>query len=263
MNQIRPKKSLGQHFLTSEKVLHRILDAAEPLEGALAVEVGPGTGVLTQGLLERGARVVAVEKDEALAAKLADEAGERLTVIGGDILITNLHEVIGSRPYRVVANIPYYLSGRLFRYFFEQAPRPESLILLIPNEVAERLTAGPGELNLLGLSAQLHGEPEILFTVPPTSFRPAPKVDSAVVRVRIFPEPAPLSREILTLARHAFAGRRKQLRSSLSAGLQLPASDIEGLLASAGIQPSRRPQELSIAEWASLAKAAVERGVLS
>lgn len=262
MNQIRPKKSLGQHFLVDEKVLRRILDAAEPLQDAVVVEIGPGTGVLTRGLLERGARVIAVEKDEALAADIA-EAGEKLTVIPGDILTINLHEAVAGRSYRVVANIPYYLSGRLFRYFFEQAPRPESLILLIQKEVAERLTAEPGELNLLGLSAQLHGEPEILFTVPPTAFRPAPKVDSAVVRVRIFPEPTPLSREILILARHAFAGRRKQLRSSLSAGLRRPTAEVERLLAAAGLEPARRPQELSVEEWSRLARSALEQGVLS
>jgi 16S rRNA (adenine1518-N6/adenine1519-N6)-dimethyltransferase len=260
MEKLRPKKSLGQHWLVSERVLAGILDAAEPLGGRLVVEVGPGTGMLTRGLLERGARVIAVEKDEELAARL--EAGERLRVVAGDILETNLREFV-AEPYAVVANIPYYLSGRLFRYFFEQAPRPGAMVLLVQQEVAERLTAGPGEMSLLGLAAQLHALPELLFEVPPSAFRPAPRVSSAVVRLRLFDEPLAHSPEILQLARHAFAGRRKQLRSSLSAGLRIQASEVEHMLHAAGLESHRRPQELTVEEWGRLATSALERGVLS
>jgi 16S rRNA (adenine1518-N6/adenine1519-N6)-dimethyltransferase len=256
MEKIRAKKSLGQHFLTSEKVLRRILDAAEPLPASLVVEIGPGTGVLTRGLLERGARVVAVEKDETLAARLAhDFSHKELTIVPGDILEVDLNECVEMKPYQVVANIPYYLSGRLFRYFFEEAPRPERLTLLIQKEVAERLLNRPGEGNLLGLAARLHSNPELLFTVPASAFRPAPKVESAVVRLRLHPEPHPRASEILRLARYAFAGRRKQLRGTLAAGLQISPSRAAKRLERAGIDPTRRPQELSLPEWERLQEA--------
>jgi 16S rRNA (adenine1518-N6/adenine1519-N6)-dimethyltransferase len=259
----KPKKSLGQHYLIDQQVLASIVKAAKPLRGSLVVEVGPGQGALTSELLKDGAEVVAVEKDDYLAPELRRHfEGSKLLVVHADILEVNLADLLGGRPYRVVANIPYYLTGRLFRYFFEDAPRPTELLILIQKEVAERLVARPGEMNLLGLAAQLHSMPKKLFDVSPKAFHPRPRVTSSLVQLRLKPEPDPLRREIMTLARFAFAERRKQLHNSLKAGLQLSEEQVSDLLKLAAVKGTTRPQDLSITDWQRLTITAKKQGIL-
>jgi 16S rRNA (adenine1518-N6/adenine1519-N6)-dimethyltransferase len=262
--RFKPKKSLGQHYLVDQQVLASIIEAAKPLKDCLIVEVGPGQGVMTNELLENGAEVVAVEKDDFLAPELRKRfVGNKLTVVHADILEVNLGDLLEGRPYRVVANIPYYLTGRLFRYFFEDAPRPTELLLLIQKEVAERLTAKPGDMSLLGLAAQLHSKPKKLFDVPSKAFHPRPRVTSALVQLKLKPEPDPLRREIMTLARFAFAERRKQLHNTLKAGLQLSEEQTSSLLAAAKVKGTARPQELALSDWKHLAEKAKKQGIFS
>lgn len=250
-----PKKSLGQHWLRDQSVLDRIIAAAQIQPGEQILEIGPGEGVLTKRLLAAGARVLAIEKDESLIPSLHSQfpiPDSQFQLIPGDVLEVNLPALLEGRPYRVIANIPYYLSGRLFRFFFDEAPRPSGLILLIQREVAERLISTG---SLLGLSAALSGETQILFSVPATAFHPRPKVQSAVVEVKLYSEPGKDAEAILVLARHAFAGRRKQLRNSLAAGLHLGAPRVEAWLNQAEISPTARPEELGVEEWRRLVRA--------
>jgi 16S rRNA (adenine1518-N6/adenine1519-N6)-dimethyltransferase len=200
---------------------------------------------------------VAVELDDALAAFLRrdiDDSG-RLTVIQGDARYLDVERHVGSRPYLVVANLPYSVATVIIRRFLDGPHRPDEMHVMVQREVAERMTARPPDMSLLGLACQLDTEPAIAFTVPADAFLPAPKVESAVVSMRVIPEPAlsPGERETLfRLATMAFQRRRKTLANGLSQGLAMPKGDIERFLAGAGIDPMRRPETLAAEDWLRL-----------
>lgn len=242
--RITPKKSLGQNFLVNEGVLDRIVAAAGVTASDTVVEIGPGNGALTRRLAATGARVIAVEKDRRLIAPLRDAfaAFPNVTITEGDALRWRPDAVAGS--YKVVANIPYYLTARLLRLILSDWPRPALAVLMVQSEVADRLRAVPPDMNLLALSVQLRATPRLVMRVSRGSFRPVPDVDSAVVLLTPRP-PAGDEEAVLALAKRAFAHKRKQLKASV------PADCFE----KAGIPSSRRPQELTTDDWRSLATA--------
>ena len=254
---VRLKKSLGQHLLVSPGVLDDIVRSAQIGPDDLVVEVGPGTGLLTTRLAEAAGRVVAVEIDAAMAARTREETRRwsSVAVVEGDILAQDPRVLAGGRPYLVVANLPYNAAAAIVRLFLESELQPRRVVVTVQREVAQEMCAEPGRLGLLGLSVQVYAHPRTVRRVAPGSFLPPPKVQSAVVRMDVRPEPA-APREALPdlfrIARAGFGSPRKQLRNSLSAGLGIAPRDVERWLSGCGIDPLRRPQTLSVAEWGKL-----------
>ena len=254
---LRPDKSLGQNFLVDETALLRVVDAAGIESGDEVLEVGPGLGGLTRHLADRARQVVAVELDGDLLPPLREVLAPypNVRLVQGDILALDPAEWMASPGYLVVANIPYYITSALIRHLLEARARPRRLVLTVQREVAERITAVPGEMSLLALSVQLYGKPQVVAHIPAGSFYPAPKVDSAVVRTDLYPTPLILDPHIPTffrLAKAGFSQKRKTLRNALSAGLACEPAQAEQLLRTAGIDPQRRAETLSLDEWGQI-----------
>jgi 16S rRNA (adenine1518-N6/adenine1519-N6)-dimethyltransferase len=252
-----PKKSLGQHWLTDEYILGEIANAATVEEADTVLEIGPGLGTLTAVLTQRVRRVVAVEFDGDLARQLAGRVkADNLTVIHQDILSYNLGQL--PTGYKVVANVPYYITSKIIQLLSEAHNPPSISALLVQREVAERLAARPGDMSIMSVAAQLYHEVDLGIDVPAYFFTPPPKVDSQVVvlRRRTSPLFADLdTKHFFTVVRAGFSERRKKLRSSLSGGLRISKEEADALLARAGISPEVRAQELSLEQWHTLSVA--------
>ena len=255
---LSPRKALGQHFLVSPGVLTRILDAADIAPNDPVVEVGPGLGVLTRGLVDRGARVTAVELDAEMAAALARSFAEqdRVRIIHADARTVDMASLAPpGEPYMVVANLPYYAATPIVRRFLEAEHPPRRLVVTVQREVARSMVAKPGGLGLLGLGVQFYGAPRIVATIRPGAFYPPPKVTSAVVRIDLHPQPLlPLSKRegFFALARAAFSSPRKQLRAR-SEPRARQASRRCGRPAPKGrSRPQAASGNLALDEWAAL-----------
>lgn len=258
---LRPDKRLGQNFLIEESELRKIIDIAQIGSSDTVLEIGPGLGSLTRLLAEQSQRVVAVELDEKLIPPLKEllSSFPNVQLVQGDILALNLDHLLGEISYRVVANIPYYITSALIRHLLEAKAKPYQMVLTVQREVAERITAKPGDMSLLALSVQVYGAPEVMARIPAEAFYPAPAVDSAVVRVNLYPEPImPTGRLsfFFRLAKAGFSQKRKTLRNSLSAGMHWSPPQAEAVLRSAGIDPQRRAETLSLEEWGKLVEVA-------
>ncbi len=259
---LRPKKSLGQNFLIAESALQRVVEAAELPPQAEVLEIGPGLGSLTVYLAQVAARVVAVEMDESLLPPLREVLAPYTNVelIPGDALQISPDDLFAHSGYFVVANIPYYITSALIRHLLTAAHRPQRIVLTVQREVAERICAVPGDLSLLAVSVQVFGAPSIRARLPAGAFYPPPKVDSAVVRVDLYPEPYVPEEHLdafFRLAKAAFSQKRKTLANALSAGLAWPKTRTRDWLQSLGIDPQRRAQTVSLSEWARLTQAFV------
>jgi 16S rRNA (adenine1518-N6/adenine1519-N6)-dimethyltransferase len=258
-HNMRPNKSFGQNFLVDRAVLESIVTAAELTSNDQVLELGAGTGVLTRELAKQARRVVAVELERDMLALLEETTGTLPNVerVARNLLYLDPAEVFGEEPYKLVANLPYYLTAAAFRHFLESASAPRLLVVMVQYEVAQRLTAAPGDLSLLGVSVQFYGNPRIVARVPASAFFPAPKVDSAIVRVDVAPRPA-LTREerdrFFRIVQAGFSERRKQLHNALTHSLHLKNEEVRAWLERAGIAPSRRAETLSIDEWLHLLK---------
>lgn len=263
MSDVIPKKSLGQHWLHDEAVLDQIVDCANVQAGDVVLEVGPGLGTLTRRLLARSADVTAVEFDETLARNLSETlledgpVGGNLTVVREDIL---RFELAGLTPgYKVVANIPYYLTSNLIRVLTE-SPSPFSVAaLLVQKEVAERAAAKPGQMSLLSVSAQFYCDVSLGPVVPAELFTPPPKVDSQVLVLKYREEPLFSdvdTKQFFRVVRAGFSQKRKTLQNALSGGLAISKDEARELCEAASITPTQRAQALSLDEWYSLYKVA-------
>jgi 16S rRNA (adenine1518-N6/adenine1519-N6)-dimethyltransferase len=256
-HNMRPNKSFGQNFLVDRSVLQKIVGAAQLDPNDEVLEVGAGTGVLTRELARHARRVVAVELERDMLALLAQttSAYANVELVARDLLLLDPAEIFGQAAYKLVANLPYYITAPTFRHFLESASPPRLLVVMVQWEVAQRIVAGPGELSLLGISVQFYGRPEIIARVPAQAFYPAPKVDSAILRVNVYPQ-APLAPEerkgFFRLVQAGFSERRKQLHNSLTHGLHRKNEVIRAWLAAAAIEASRRAETLSIEEWLRL-----------
>lgn len=262
-HQLHPKKGLGQNFLVDSTALERIVEAAEIPPGSTVLEVGPGLGSLTRYLAQFAERVVAVELDTALIGVLEEVLRDmpNVEVIHGDILDLDPTRLIGQDRYWVVANIPYYITSNLIRHLLEAPLKPQRIVLTVQREVAERITAGPGEMSLLALSVQVYGKPRVVTRIPAGAFYPPPNVESAVVRVDLYPEPIIRTEHLDTffrLAKAGFGQKRKTLRNSLSSGLERSTEQIVRLLQAVAIDPMRRAETLSMHEWKALTEALVQ-----
>lgn len=254
---LKARKSLGQNFLVVDSVRDAIIEAAALSEDDTVLEVGPGLGALTEKLAVSAGRVIAVELDTNLALKLGKKLGGYLNVriVQADILQQDLNDLVGESPYKVVANIPYYITSPILRYFTRAVSRPGLMIIMMQEEVAREIAAPEGRMGFLAVSMRLFSNPEIILRVPADSFYPVPRVDSAVVRFNMLPAPALDITDIdgfLDLVHCGLAAPRKQLRNSLSIGLKIEAADADNLLRRACIDPERRPGSLSLPEWAAL-----------
>lgn len=254
---LKPQRAAGQNFLLDEHVVEAMVDAADVQAEDTVLEIGPGFGILTKQLLATGAKVIAVELDQRLATWLKKHfsAAKNLQLVTGDIFRVRLPEYVQDGGYKLVANLPYSATGLLMRNFLTLPPRPSSLTVMLQRDVAKRLVAEPGEMSLLGLMAQYYSQPTHLFDVPKTSFFPVPAVTSAVVHGELVKNPdAEEAKKIFRLAKAAFSSRRKQVHNSLATMLGLSEDEVEKKLKKLGYDPRRRPQELSVDDWRTLAK---------
>ena len=256
--QVRPKDYLGQNFLIDEIALDDIVSAADLKKTDTVVEVGPGLGVLTQQLSERAGQVIAIEKDrfmmEILDVNL--KGLKNVKFHNMDVLRFNVDKHMRG-PYKVVANIPYYLTSHLFQYFLGFKNKPEAMVLLVQKEVGERVCAQPGDMSVLAVSVQLLSDPQIIAQVDRRSFWPIPKVNSVVLKIvpkNKFPEVTDEKR-FFRIVKVAFAAKRKQLHNNLSNGLGLSHEQVTAWLAQNKIDPKNRAEDLSMQDWVSLYKA--------
>jgi 16S rRNA (adenine1518-N6/adenine1519-N6)-dimethyltransferase len=260
---LHARHSLSQNFLVDVDVLEAILAEAAPAPGGQVLEIGPGLGFLTAGLLDAGAMVTAVELDRGLAGFLRDRFGAALgqagpgslRLIEGDALDQPLTRLL-PEPYDVVANLPYHITSPILHRLLERPPRPRRLVLMVQREVAERIAARPGSLSYLSVFVQYHAAVRIVRRVAPAAFEPAPAVDSAVIVIEPFAaddrlEPA-AEEALWRLVQAAFRERRKMIHNVLSRQLPVPGERIAAALAEAHIDPDRRPQTLAVGEWLRL-----------
>ena len=261
---IKPKKSLGQNFLVEPAGLNKVIEAADLTSDDEVLEIGAGLGSLTFLLAQCARQVTAVEIDRAMFAPLREALTEfnNVRIVEGDILDLKPDELMQNQDYIVVANIPYYISSAIIRHLMEAELRPKRVVLTVQKEVAERVQAKDGKMSLLSLSVQVFGQVSMAGTIPAGSFVPVPEVDSAVLKIQLFPEPLiPLDQQdaFFKLAHAGFGQKRKTLRNSLSTGLGISSSDIEGLLLDSSINPQRRAETLTINEWKLLTEAWLAR----
>jgi len=261
---LQARKGLGQHFLVDKAVLNRIVSEADLAPTDVVIEVGPGLGVLTGELSRRAGRVIAVELDNKLAAILNQVMAsfKNVTIINEDVLKVEPAALLAeidfkelSKSYKVVANLPYYITSPVLRHFLESERKPDVMIVMVQKEVAEDIVGRPGRRSLLSISVQLYGQPEIVDYVPAGCFYPAPEVDSAVLKVTPYPQPAvdiDDTEGFFTMVRAGFSAARKQIGNSLAQGLGVSKDEALVLLSVAGISPQRRAETLTLEEWAQL-----------
>lgn len=266
---VRPRKRFGQHWLQSQVVLSQILAAADLNVSDRILEIGPGTGTLTQALLQRVAAVVAVEVDRDLCQKLTRkfEDMDHLLLVEGDILKLDVDHVLRPHPHfaplnKVVANIPYNITGPILEKLLGQISAPvtpayDSIVLLVQQAVAQRLTAPPGgkRFGALSVRSQYLAHCELICDVPAAAFKPPPQVDSALVRLRPRPYPTPATqpRWLEILVGLGFASRRKMLRNNLKSVVERTA--LTAILEQLGVNPQARAEDLSVAQWVALSEA--------
>ncbi len=270
-HNLQLKKSLGQNLLVDPSHLTRIAAAADLEKNDTVLEIGPGLGALTHHLAEQAGRVVAVELDQRLIPILRAEFAGQLHVsfVHGDILQLSPADLLPAHqpdrpgptsaavPYKVVANLPYYITSAALKHILESPPPPTLAVLLVQQEVAQRMVAQPGAMSILAVSVQFYARPRALHKIPAGAFLPRPKVDSRVVRLDVRPQPAVPEvdpHRFFRIVRAGFGQRRKQLRNSLSAGLPCSKRQADLWLTSSGIDPRRRAETLSLQEWGKLTK---------
>lgn len=267
-------KKLGQHFLIDRPALTAAIEAAELTEADFVVEVGPGFGTLTTALAEQAGRVLAIETDEKMLSILRPIVNglANVEVLAANILNLRTTEISDrfkswskartkKTRYKIVSNLPYYITSPIIRLFLTDKVRPERLVLMVQKEVAERITAAPGEMSVLAVSVQFYGEASIVTLVPKTSFWPKPAVDSAVILIKPFAKtPWKVDeKKFFRIVKAGFGERRKQLHNSLSGALRLETEVVVTSLGEAGIDPKTRPQDLSVPDWVNLYEALKDR----
>lgn len=251
---LKPKKGLGQNFLIDDTYLQRIVEAANVTGGDDTLEIGAGLGSLTRHLAAVAGQVTAVEIDSQLfpILKKVLKGFDNVRLILGNIMEIDPRELTSKAGYKVVANIPYYLTSNLIRRLLEAPLKPALIALTIQKEVAQRVTAAPGKMSLLSLGVQVYGKPRISFSIPADAFYPVPEVDSALLVVELYDQPvipAEYIDSFFKLAKAAFAQKRKMLHNALAGAPGLGTEKAGILLNRSGIDPDRRAQTLALQEW--------------
>jgi 16S rRNA (adenine1518-N6/adenine1519-N6)-dimethyltransferase len=254
---LAPKKSMGQNFLIDDTAIERIIEGAGVQPDDCVLEIGPGLGSLTRYLAIHARRVVAVELDQKLIPPLKKVLlfHPNVEVIHGDMLQLDPNVIMGQEPYICIANIPYYITSALMRHLLAADVRPERVVFTMQKEVSERILAADGKMSLLSLSVHVYGKPSSIASIPARAFYPAPKVDSATLRVDLYETPLIPMEQLETffrLAKAGFSQKRKNLRNSLAGGLSISKEKSVELLEQAGIETNRRAETLTIEEWGHL-----------
>ncbi len=255
-NGLSPNKTYGQHFLMDETILEDMIDEAKVTDKDVVVEVGPGIGNLTERLLARGCKLLSLEKDPQFlrVLKSLQKQHDNFEYELVDVLKYNFKES-GLKNYKVVANIPYYITGKIVQLFLNQTNKPKSLTLLMQKEVAQNIIAKPGQLNLPAISVQLYGDAKLVSVVPAHKFYPKPKVDSAVLHIELHQKPKYKlddEKKFFRILRACFAGKRKQIHNTLTNNLGLDKILVSELLKQVGVESAARPQQLTIEQWIKL-----------
>ncbi len=262
----RPRKSLGQHFLHDSRVVQRIVDAAELTTDDVVIEIGPGRGVLTRRLVQSAGRVIAIELDPHLCRELPSRLDfpSNLECVLGDAREMELPRLVSgdsgdaTARYKVVGNLPYYAANPIIRKTLEAIDPPSMALFMVQREVADSMTASPGRMGLLSVATQFYAETRTVCSVPPSAFRPAPKVRSAVVRLDIREGVAvdvDSREQFFEVVRAGFSAPRKQLHNSLSHGLGISTAMGSAVLERAAIDGRRRPATLCLKEWGEVYRA--------
>lgn len=275
MKKMKPR--LGQHFLFDERILNKIVDAAEVGRKDVVLEIGAGQGSLTQKLAMRARRVIAVEIDPTLVRKLKKKFRDyrNLEILKKDILKITSYE-LPVTSYKVIGNIPYYISGKILRKFTQNKNRPQVMVLLVQKEVAERVCARPGKMSILAVAVQTFGKPEIIDYVPREKFKPSPEVDSAILRIKMYryskleetfgefdyrgrlktseDQMAGIQKDFFHLVKVGFSSPRKQIHNNLKAGYNLSQKEVEAWLERGEVRKEARAQELGVEDWIELFK---------
>ncbi len=258
---LQAKKSLGQHFLNSKHVLGQIIDCAKIEKGEQILEIGPGTGILTEALLLAGANVTAVEKDyraiDLLNQKFFTQiSNKQLKIIRGDIL-ENTPDDLPKSPFKLVANIPYYITGAILEKFLEHGPRPQKMVLLVQKEVAERIVARDKKESVLSISVKAFGEPDLVAKVPRGAFTPAPTVDSAILNIenisddRFAKDNIDIKR-FFQIVKAGFAHKRKFAIRNLETVIE--KEKLEKIWSSNNFDSKIRPEDMTVGDWVQLAQ---------
>jgi 16S rRNA (adenine1518-N6/adenine1519-N6)-dimethyltransferase len=264
---LQPKKRLGQNFLVSEGALGRIVAAADLEPGDVVLEIGPGLGTLTRLLAQQAEQVFAVELDQRLVEILSRTLADfpNVEIVQGDILEMEPGGPGGlsdlSPGYKVVANLPYYITSAVLRHLLTVRAKPQWIVVTVQREVAQRMIASPGQMSLLSVSVQFYGHPRIVAHIPARAFYPVPKVNSAVVRIDLYDSPPVAVADVdrfFEVVRAGFGQKRKQLRNALAQGLSLPVSTVVEALRRADVDQKRRAQTLSLKEWARVTQETVD-----
>lgn len=250
---------LGQHFLNNPKIAEQIVQSANIQEDEIILEIGPGEGFLTEKIYPKAKKIIAIELDNKLRDALQDkfQNKENIHIIFDDILKVNLPKLLkegGVENYKVIANIPYYITSKIIRLFLETQMQPTELILMIQKEVAERIVAPKGKMSILSASVQYYAQAEILFDVTKENFNPPPQVDSSIIKIFNIKKTNPEEdKKFFKVVRAGFCARRKTLINNLSNSFHLDKKIIEEKLAQINISSNVRAQELSIEDWKKLA----------
>ncbi len=260
---LKPNFTYGQNFLVDEIVMQDIVDSAEVTSKDAVLEIGPGLGTLTRLLCERAGMVLAIEKDPKffpILHSIKKDFRKNLRFEIADALQYNFQAFFlehDYKSYKVVANIPYYITGKILQMLMTAKHKPESITVLTQKEVAQNLVAKAGNLSIMAISVQLYGSPKIIQIVPARSFYPAPKVDSAVIKIEVYKKPKfelEDEKKFFKILKACFAGKRKQIHNTLASNLDMPKEQVAQILETLKISPSARPQELTIEKWAELSK---------
>lgn len=255
---LTPSKHKGQNFLFSDEHLEMIVNASGVKEGDVVIEIGPGLGTLTKHLLTRKVTLHCIELDTQASAYIQDTYGTSLTLHQSDVLQFDFAQFHAQHPtYHVVANIPYNITSPILRLLTESSYGPTTATLMIQKEVAQRITAQPGDMSILAVAVQLYGDVEFVGQVPKTVFWPQPEVDSGVIRwtrtMRWLDRLQVSQKDFFRIVKFGFAARRKKLVNTLSAGLHCSTQESEAYLTAVGISPMVRAQEVSLEQWIDLA----------
>ncbi len=254
--RISPRYAQGQNFLLDETVVHDAVAAAEITAEDTVLEIGPGFGVLTTALAEAAARVIAVEQDREIMKALhaLQKHYANLTVVNEDIRTANLSALgLHDRNYKLVSNLPYSISSWVLRQFTEYPPTPTVMVVMLQQEVAERVVATPGDMSILANAVQLYADAEIIRTVSKQNFYPIPTVESALLKITQRAKPRSAEPEaLMSLIKIGFSSKRKQLHNNLQSGLQLRSAEARAVLEDIGLGANIRSQELGIADWEAL-----------
>lgn len=250
--KITPKKTLGQNFLTNPRVLDKIAATAELSKDDTVLEIGPGTGNLTKKLAEKAGRIIAIEKDHRLIDDLENEfrSYSNVEIIEKDVLeLEPKNYKLETDNYKIVANIPYYITSHFLRTVFEKWPQPKLVVLTIQKEVARRIIAKPPHMNLLALSVQFYSKPEIIGYISKNNFRPVPKVDSAIIKLTVYnKQPMANREEFFKIIRAGFSGKRKKLINNL-ANLGIDKVKTKTVLMNLDLKETVRAENLSLDDW--------------